>query len=383
MKSTQNRSQVIKSGPKEGTLKSIPTFSNNVPVIITKAVCNHTGTCDPCSQQQMIVRQRSGQYVAKLSIDTIYTLCSMYTQFGILKSNIVKPYLQTAFPRNKNATKHNIWSLKRKIKEISKEVGTLDDFVTFEAKFKSSNLEVGIEDMSSYDDDVAEIGQEMWKDLMNEKSGEDTFCTFFEYMQLMKQNNKGFQYQFLENNVGTITGCVWQTAVMRDNFERFGGYICIDAMKRHINTLDWPYISVVMNNELNNVCVACEAILFAERIEGYKSIINFILKNTNKRTKEDIYVLAADGIMEQSIVKQTLDLPNAVYMTDAYHLFNSTLPKRFGPEVYSLIEAKLKKMCYSKVESIFEDSFQRAMNLLNESGRHNANLEDQLTNVLQ
>ena len=76
----------------------------------------------------------------------------------------------------------------------------------------------------------------MWKDLMNEKSGEDTFCTFFEYMQLMKQNNKGFQYQFLENNVGRITGCVWQTAVMRDNFERFGGYICIDAMKRHINT---------------------------------------------------------------------------------------------------------------------------------------------------
>ena len=84
-----------------------------------------------------------------------------------------------------------------------------------------------------------------------------------------------------------------------------------------------------MNNELNNVCVACEAILFSERIEGYKSIINFILKNTNKRTKEDIYVLAADGIMEQNIVKQTLDLPNAVYMTDAYHLFSSTLPNRF------------------------------------------------------
>ena len=77
----------------------------------------------------MIVRQRSGQYVAKLSVDTIYTLCSMYTQFGILKSYIVKPYLQTAFPKNKNEIKHIIWSLKRKIKEISKEVCPLDDFV--------------------------------------------------------------------------------------------------------------------------------------------------------------------------------------------------------------------------------------------------------------
>ena len=72
----------------------------------------------------------------------------MYTQFDILKLNIVRPYLQTAFSKNKNVTRHNIWSLKRQIKEISKEVGSLDDIVTFKANFKSSNLEVGIEEIS-------------------------------------------------------------------------------------------------------------------------------------------------------------------------------------------------------------------------------------------
>ena len=180
--------------------------------------------------------------------------------------------------------------------------------------------------------------QEMRKDLMNEKNGGYTFCTFMEYMQLIAKNNKGFQYQFLQNNPGTITGCDWQTAVMRDNFERFGGYICIDGMKRHINILDWPYISVVMNNQLNNVCVACEAILYSERIEGFKSIIQFILDNNNKRKKEYIFVLAADGIIEQSVVKETLDLPNAIYMTDTYHLFSGILQSRFGPEVCSYIE---------------------------------------------
>ena len=128
---------------------------------------------------------------------------------------------------------------------------------------------------------------------------------------------------------------------MRDNFEQFGGYISINAMKRHINTLDCPYISVIMNNELNNVCLACEAILFSERIEGYKLVIQFILNNTNKRKKEDIYVLATDGIIEQKIVNETLGLPNAVYMTDTYHLFSSTLPNSFGAEVYSLIENDL------------------------------------------
>ena len=214
--------------------------------------------------------------------------------------------------------------------------------------------------------------------MMNEKSGGDTFCTFVEYMELIAENNKGFQYQFLQNNLGTITGCVWQTAVMRDNFDRFGAYICIDAMKRQINTLDWLYISVVMTNELNNVCVACEAILYTERIEGYKSIIQFILDNSDKRTKEDIYVLAADDIIEQRVVKETLDLPNDTYMTYAYHLFNGTLPNRFEAEVYSLIKNDLKKMCYSKSESIFEQSFSNAMKSLKDSGRLNANLEEQL-----
>ena len=82
IKSTQNRNQEIKTGPNKGIQKSIPVFSKDVPVVITRASLQHTGTCEPCSQQQMLVRQRSGQYVAKLSIDTIYTLCSMYTQFG-------------------------------------------------------------------------------------------------------------------------------------------------------------------------------------------------------------------------------------------------------------------------------------------------------------
>ncbi len=66
-------------------------------------------------------------------------------------------------------------------------------------------------------------------------------------------------------------------------------------------------------------------------------------------------------------------------MTDAYNLFSSMLPNRFGPEVYSLIEKELKNMYYAKTEAIFEESFSNAMNLLKDSGtRSNAILEEQL-----
>ena len=65
-------------------------------------------------------------------------------------------------------------------------------------------------------------------------------------------------------------------------------------------------------------------------------------------------------------------------MTDAYHLFRSTLPSRFGAEGYSLIENDLKKMCYSKFESLFNQSYHHAMKQLRDTGRLNANLERQL-----
>ena len=54
-------------------------------------------------------------------------------------------------------------------------------------------------------------------------------------MKLLHDANEGFEYDiFLDSSV-TCTGCLWQTAIMRDNVDRFGGFVSIDAMKRGLN----------------------------------------------------------------------------------------------------------------------------------------------------
>ena len=65
------------------------------------------------------------------------------------------------------------------------------------------------------------------------------------------------------------------TSTMRMNFELYGGYLSVDAMKRDLNTLLWPYMATSMWNELNQVCVGCEGILLSEREEAYKALLNF------------------------------------------------------------------------------------------------------------
>ena len=87
---------------------------------------------------------------------------------------------------------------------------------------------------------------------------------------------------------------------MRDNFEQFGGYnISLDAMMRPINDMKWPYVSISKFNDLNSVCVACESIVYRERVDAYNTMLQFVLENTNKRTSHDINVVAADRVLNQ------------------------------------------------------------------------------------
>ena len=52
-----------------------------------------------------------------------------------------------------------------------------------------------------------------------------------------------------------------------------------------------------------------------------------------------IHVIAADGFINQDCVTNKFALPNATYMCDSWHLFDSILPKRFGVDTFNLIKS--------------------------------------------
>ena len=79
-------------------------------------------------------------------------------------------------------------------------------------------------------------------------NSEDSIVTFVQYLELIQDNAKGFVYELAIDAKGNAHGIVWKTTTLRDNFERFGGYISLDTMKRSISKWLWPYMSVVMYN---------------------------------------------------------------------------------------------------------------------------------------
>ena len=81
------------------------------------------------------------------------------------------------------------------------------------------------------DDNIAELGRDIWDELLNDSESKHCFFTFAEYMEALQDSNIGFDYQLLVDSNGRHIGCIWQTSTMKDNFDRFGGYLSIDAMR--------------------------------------------------------------------------------------------------------------------------------------------------------
>ena len=131
----------------------------------------------------------------------------------------------------------------------------------------------------------------------------DAIVTFKEHVELLKKINQGFRYELFHNIEVKFTGCVWQTATMRDNFERFGGFAALDAMKCELKYLLCPHVAITMNNELEIICLGCESIVFPERKEACKDLLNFDCdEKHSSHSYDDTHVLTVDGTIKQFIV---------------------------------------------------------------------------------
>ena len=94
-----------------------------------------------------------------------------------------------------------------------------------------------------------------------------------------------------------------------------------------------------------------------------------MLGNSPGRSREEIYVLTADGIITQDVVSINFSLSKCHFMADWHHLFES-LPKLFGPS-YALISSKVREMVTATSSEKFEHAYTTAMEILTATASFN------------
>ena len=279
-------SQKVKQMPKKISSSSKPKYranwDDNVPVIIKKANCKHSGLCKPSPQQQLFSRSRSGQYIKAINETALFTLCNFFKHNKRLKSTTIRSVLKPIWPQNKNITKHDIYNMRVRVKRLLPILDRCASFENFQNEINATALLSGLDSKDITDDEIYSLADEIWQDVMNDNIDDDgeesSLVSFTDYLKILSDKAPGFVYDLAYDSKGTINGAVWQTATMRDNFERFGGFICLDVMKRGINKLLWPYSAVAMYNDLEQVCSGYELILVVDWFETISYLTDFVNK---------------------------------------------------------------------------------------------------------
>jgi hypothetical protein len=66
------------------------------------------------------------------------------------------------------------------------------------------------------------------------------------FLESMKKSSPGFDYPMkLDENGRSPVALMWITPTMRKSWIRYGNVMFIDMMKRKMNDLHWPYVSLV------------------------------------------------------------------------------------------------------------------------------------------
>ena len=369
------------------------------PVQIKSFNYSHSNGCNPCPEQYHFCCSRAGKYQSQIPIQVYWSLCCNMKRHPkkYIATSTIRSFLSSSYPPNHNISKQEIFQTRIRCRRLMPKFELCDDFKQFEDTLQSDSVYLKqIEsDATLEEDEATSMIHELFDSMFNnnqaeqsvsniDENGNDIFVwKFQDYLKMLSLNVKGFRYRLAIGNDGAVNGVVWMTATMRSNLERFGSYICLDCMKRVLNPLKWPYFAVALKNELDQICVGCEALMLQERGDAYKFLVDSAFEMCPGRLKDDVLVVSGDGFFNQDTLKKW-GFFQAKFIADYWHLFDSGLKNRFGSErLYRVLEHNLRGIANARKQEDAYAAFIACREQLRNMNRIGGRAEDALMNFYE
>ncbi|KAG7343955.1 hypothetical protein IV203_021963 [Nitzschia inconspicua] len=190
------------------------------------------------------------------------------------------------------------------------------------------------------------------------------------YLDKLVECDSSFSYRVGRAADGTVTGFVWQTGVMRRDFELYGDILFLDCKGKSINTKGWPIDTIAMLDGEMKVCLPCEGFSVSETIDGYVWLINCAVDMAPGRKLSEIKFIVADGIFTAENVLSKLEIQDTCrVILDHHYLLCEDIgawPKAFGLDLFSHLREDLTTM----VKSSDQAQYHKALESVRSKLRH-------------
>ena len=325
---------------KDDRLKS---DKDRCPVIIIHVVAEHGNGCVPSKDQFTYCKTKAGLYSNSTALVLHHLVSYMVLKTnGVADAAYIRSLMRKALPNRKAIRPIDVCNVRiranmlmRKIKAEGK------DFNTFE--FKPDVQKELFTPLDEITDDILDsavvASREIYYNFLN-----DTSCgvSLFQYLKALAKVDIGFTYAVSRDSEGKMTGFAWMTSVMRSHFERYHSVIFLDAMKKKTNMHLWPYMAVVIVNDLGESQPVCESIMMSEGNQSYKFLIRSALKMCVNVRSNDIKVVFGDEFFTKELI-QTSGLTSAKLFYDHYHL-QLNQEKYLGPYLFQKSKQMLQSL---------------------------------------
>ena len=299
-------------------------------VKITTVVPQHTYPCIPSRNQYIYARKVSGQLTQYVDV-ALNDIVNQLTLNRYIDPTSIRNILERCFPGGQSIDFDQINNARLRAQMIiDKARMNNQDPSSLASLAKTTNITKSIDyDASHSLDKAVQACENIFYGIMNTCQGNNKLVNFL--FQLASHDD-GFSYKIFFNKKNEISGFMWMTSTMRSNFERFGSFLAIDAMKGAKNIHLWPYVAPVVVNEFDNTCVVAECLVAGERKDAYIAILKGLSEMAPGRPKTKVYALYADEFLSEDVLRQagyeeTKLFYDHVHLRNKFHSHYSPIDK--------------------------------------------------------
>ena len=355
---------IIKSAPNPEK-KNDPRHQQPVR-LLKDSVFKHD--CNPGITEARLAKKASGGIFGKLNLSALKDTIDIVFSSNVTAQQI-RSLLRNHVPDGYDISADSLRNFKERAWKYYLEDNDFDDAAATKLlKFQplDQNETIQLPD--------TDICRSKIRDMMLQVlQGKDGCWKAKHFLELLKNNSPGFDFDVMyAESDGTPVAILWMTASMRKAWIRYGNTLFADMMKRKMNHLHWPYISLVGLDHEKRIVRFNECLCLEEDLDYYAWAMLALERMEPRRKVKTVRLIYADGIMTDQFLDMCgLARPSEIgadtgtdLCLDLFHLMSSIWPKKFGQHRFDQLEKDLKSFAYAETQEKYEESYQNVASAL-------------------
>ena len=186
------------------------------------------------------------------------------------------------------------------------------------------------------------------------------------FLEECKKRLPNFHYAVHYGTDNLPDAIMYMTSEMINNLIRYGDIMHLDAQMRAFNKMCWPYIGIVLINNLKMICLCCEAIVIGETLDMYVWLIQTMATVVKQWNASKLRIIYGDGFVTKSILHQLNITNTCILHGDSWHLIHKILPRpeNFGSTTFCLIKPYVEMMISSDTKAQWDLGYSQARRVI-------------------